>query len=110
MSNQKNQNNHTNFSFMLFLVIGLATAVIIFLYPLYNRYNKEVKEQHRLQKILEAKKIENADLIKERNNLQNDPKAVEKVAREIFEYCRDGEVIMVYDSNDINRETDNKRK
>ena len=110
MSIKKNQNNYTNFSFMLFLVIGLATAVVIFLYPLYMRYSKEIKEQHRLQKILEAKKIENAALIKERNDLQNNPKAVEKIAREIFEYCREGEVVMVYDSNDVNLDTAKKHK
>ncbi|MBQ9788757.1 MAG: septum formation initiator family protein [Lentisphaeria bacterium] len=107
MSYNKTQKNNTNFSFMLFLIVGLAVAVMIFLYPLYNRYRKELKEQHRLQKILESKKIENAALIKERNDLKNNPKAIEKVAREIFEYCRDGEVIMVYDSSEIKSDSQN---
>ena len=106
---KKIQKNKTNFSFMLFLVIGLAIAVTIFLYPLYNRYRKEVNEKHRLQKILDVKKIENASLIKERNDLQTNPKAIEKVAREIFEYCKDGEVIMVYDSSEIEKELERNR-
>lgn len=92
----ENKNKTNNISFLLLIVIGLIVAGVIFLYPIYVKYQRQINEKNHLTQILDQKKLLNSSLIKERNDLETNPKAVEKVAREVFEYCRDGEIIMVY--------------
>ena len=108
MANKDSQNKKTNFSFMLLLAIGIALASLIFIYPVYSRYVKAQNERNHLEQLLQEKKVVNAALIKEQYELQHNPKAVEKVARELFEYCREGETIMVYDSTEAQKNIENQ--
>ena len=46
--------------------------------------------------IADAKRAERDALQKEVAALQSSPAAIEKVAREKFHFCKDGEIIMYY--------------
>ena len=64
--------------------------------PVYLEQQKKVNELSGLQEELNSKRAVSAELSKEVNALQQSPDAVEKVAREKFKLCREGETVLEY--------------
>lgn len=83
--------------YLFYLVIFLAfLAAGALLLPVYRNYQKKRQELNTLKQSLSEKRSECADLNRQVGALQNSPEAVEKVARETFGYCQDGETIYKY--------------
>jgi cell division protein FtsB len=84
-------------SVLFYLLVGLVLAAsVIFLYPVWRKYLKVQDENLKVKKEYAAKEAECLQLNKEVNDIENEPKAVEKVAREKFGFCKENEVILKY--------------
>ena len=80
--------------FLLIVIFGFSVAMV---HPVYSNYRK-------MEKYVEAKKREYNELREEKltllsevHDLEQDPEAIEKVARERFNMCKEGEIIIKYD-------------
>lgn len=82
------------YAILIFLLI--IGAVLIF--PMQRKLSEETSELRRQQKIEEARRAESNRLSSEVAELQNSPEAVEKVAREKFNLCGDGETVLGYET------------
>lgn len=85
----------------------LTTAVVILLLvilvfsvsqvvPSYRAYKQAQSELYEMNREYERKLNEYHTLIQEIHDLEHTPFAVEKVAREKFRMCREGEQIFIY--------------
>jgi cell division protein FtsB len=72
----------------LLLVAGVAGYVLL---PAYREYAQTKNEQEQLQSTLLEQQMQSDELRGEIHAIQNDPKAVERVAREKFGWCREDE-------------------
>lgn len=79
--------------FLLIVIFGFSVAMV---HPVYSNYRK-------MEKYVEAKKLEynklreeNLTLLSEVHDLEHNTAAAEKVAREKFNLCREGEEILIY--------------
>ncbi len=84
------------YTILFFLLI--AAAVLIF--PMQKQLSADSAELARQQKIEQERRAVSNDLSAEVNALQSSPDAVEKVAREKFNLCREGETVMHYQDNE----------
>lgn len=83
--------------YLLYLVVALALlAGAALLLPVYRDYHKKRTELTELKRQLGEKQTENAELTRQAGALQNSPEAIEKVAREKFKLCREGETVFEY--------------
>lgn len=78
--------------FALFVVISAGVLVL----PVYRQYEKQCAELAILQAEYASCSAECIQLHKEVNDLETKPEAVEKVAREKFKLCREGELVLRY--------------
>ncbi len=84
-------------SYLLYLIIALALlAGTALLLPVYREYQKKRTELADLKHRLADKQAVSAELNREVGALQTSPDAVEKVAREKFGLCREGETVYKY--------------
>jgi len=95
------KNNKLNTTLLLFVLGALALGAVVVLYPVYLKKEKLRESNHNLHRQLKAKEYERADLEKKVYGLATDPYMVEKVAREKFRLCREGEIILFYDENEM---------
>ncbi|MBR2365201.1 MAG: septum formation initiator family protein [Lentisphaeria bacterium] len=79
--------------FLLIVIFGFSVAMV---HPVYSKYRQ-------MEKYVEAKKQEyrelqeeNITLLNEVHDLEHNTAAAEKVAREKFNLCREGEEILIY--------------
>ncbi|MDD3153331.1 MAG: septum formation initiator family protein [Victivallaceae bacterium] len=79
-----------------FIAVLLIVAAAVLLLPKYREYQKKAAERNELAEKLNARESEAARLNSEVTALADDPAAVEKVAREKYKLCRDGERVMRY--------------
>lgn len=84
------------FYIVLFILMGLAAALI---FPLYKQYAEDSRELAKYRKVEEQKQAVSNELANEVHQLQTSPEAVEKVAREKFNLCREGETVLHYESS-----------
>ena len=78
----------------LFAILVVISFVLIF--PAYTNLQKMKDKKDELQKKLEEKQAECLELRQLFSDLESNPKAVEKVAREKFGLCKRDEVIYIY--------------
>lgn len=95
MAEPKKKNQTSNY-LVYFLLILIVAAAAVFLLPVFRKYQKRQLELSELNRQLDQRKEENAQLNTEVANLRNSPEAVEKVAREKFGLVKDGETVMKY--------------
>lgn len=77
-----------------FVVLLMASAAMI--YPARVQYERQ-KEFYRITRAeADRKRAERDALQKSVAALQRDPAAIEKVARETFRLCKEGEIVMFY--------------
>ena len=99
---RKKSGTPSNYLLYLLIILALAAAAVLLL-PVYREQQKKVNELSELQEELNNKRAISAELSKEVNALQQSPDAVEKVAREKYKLCRDGETVLEY--NDPGKNT-----
>lgn len=85
----------TIFLFVLLIVI-FVFALTLFS-PAMKRTHEVEQKLEEQQMILEQKKTERIALLREVHDLERNPTAAEKVARERFGMCKDGEIVIKYD-------------
>ena len=82
---------------LIYLLLVLVLVVSGFLVlPAYRKYKRTKQEVVDLQAELDRKKEEYLTLQQEVHDLEHNASAIEKVAREQYRLCRDGEVIYIY--------------
>ena len=90
------KNNKFNTTLLIISLAAIALGAIIVLYPVYLKKEKLKESNHLLHEQLKNKEYERADLARDVHALANDPHMVEKVARDKFRLCREGEIILLY--------------
>ena len=80
--------------FAVFAILIVISFVLLF--PAYTHLQKMKVKKDELQKKLEEKQAECLELRQLFSDLEANPKAVEKVAREKFGLCKRDEVIYIY--------------
>ena len=85
----------SGFLYILLFVI-LIFALTLFSPAMKRTHDVEKKLEER-QNILEKKKAVRTALLREVHDLERDPAAVEKIARERFNMCKEGEIVIKYD-------------
>ena len=78
---------------LLALVLIISGHLVL---PAYRKYRQTEQEVETLQADLDRVKAEYLTIQQEVHDLQHNASAVEKVAREQYHLCRDGEVIYIY--------------
>lgn len=82
---------------LIYLLLGLVLIISgILVLPAYRKYKQTEQEVESLQADLDRVKAEYLTIQQEVHDLQHNASAVEKVAREQYHLCRDGEVIYIY--------------
>jgi cell division protein FtsB len=85
-------------SYFIYLIIGIILVFsLILIWPVERKRKKMQTQVDALNKELADKTAQTIKLRKDVDGLENDPEAVEKVAREKFNLCKPGEVILKYD-------------
>lgn len=95
------KNNRLNTTLLLLILGALALGAVVVLYPVYLKKEKLRESNINLHRQLTEKEYERADLNKKVYGLATDPHMVEKVAREKFRLCREGEIILFYDNKEF---------
>lgn len=93
-SNQSISGIWTMLGIVGFIVLLLACASMIF--PARREYNRQLKYYSQVQAAADRKRAERDALQKEVAALESSPAAIEKVARESFRYCKEGEIIIYH--------------
>jgi len=82
---------------VIYVLLALVLVVSgILVLPAYRKYKQTKQEVFSLRADLDRVKGEYLTLQQEVHDLQHNASAVEKVAREKYHLCRDGEVIYIY--------------
>ena len=80
---------------VLIILFGLAIYMIL---PVYFDYRQIKLDLNEIEKNLADQQRETADLRREIVGLRKDPESIERVGREKFGLCRDGEKIYHFDA------------
>ena len=78
---------------LLFLVLVISGIMVV---PAYRKYRQTEQGVETLRAELDRVKGEYLTIQQEVHDLQHNASAVEKVAREQYHLCREGEVIYIY--------------
>ena len=82
---------------LIYLLLALVLIISgILVLPAYRKYKQTEQDVESLQADLDRVKAEYLTIQQEVHDLQHNASAVEKVAREQYHLCRDGEVIYIY--------------
>lgn len=95
------KNNRVNTTLLFLVLAALGLGAVVVLYPVYLKKEKLRESNYRLHEQLKSKEYKRAELTRKVHGLYTDPHMVEKVAREKFRLCREGEIILFYDENEI---------
>lgn len=98
--NKKKRNNAflTYMCYALLLLMLIVSTVLLL--PAYREYKAQQKELAKVQAELAKNREERAQKLKEYNDLERNPKAVEKVAREKFRMVKEGETVLILKDNE----------
>ncbi len=84
----------------LIVILALSAGAALLL-PVYRKHQKKCAELAELRHQLANKQMVGAELNRDVGALQTSPGAVEKVAREKFGLCREGETVYKYSQSDV---------
>ena len=79
---------------MLFLIFVFALTLFS---PAMKRTHDVEQKLSEQKALLEKRKTARTALLREVHDLERNPEAIERVARERFNMCKDGEIIIKYD-------------
>lgn len=79
--------------FLLIVILGFSITMV---YPVYSKYRQMEKYVEAKRKEYNELRQENLTLLSEVHDLEHNTSAAEKVAREKFNLCREGEEILIY--------------
>ncbi|MFA7230258.1 MAG: septum formation initiator family protein [Victivallaceae bacterium] len=82
------------FFYLIVVLLIISSAILIL--PVYQKYQKDRNSLFALKEQAAIKTAECIRLNREVYKLEHSPDAVEKVAREKFGLCREGETVMRY--------------
>ena len=86
------------FASTVYVVLFIFFLLTLFLFlPAYRNYNKIKNELAELNRELNMKQEKCLRLKQEVHDLEHNPAAIEKVAREKFELSKEGEIILKYE-------------
>ena len=94
------KNNKVNTTLLLIVLGAIGLGAVVVLYPVYLKKEKLRESNYMLRQQLKDKEYERADLARKVKGLHSDPYMVEKVAREKFRLCREGEIILFYNDSE----------
>ena len=77
-------------------VLAIISGSIIQIIPVYLQKRKAEETVQEKKQILEKVQDEYRSIQQQIHDLEHSPAAVERVAREKFNYCRPGETIYIY--------------
>ena len=77
------------------LLLMLAVSTIL-LWPAYREYKAHQKELAKLKAELSKAQKQRDERLKAYNDLERDPQAVEKVAREKYRMVKAGETVLIF--------------
>ena len=77
------------------LLLMLAVSTIL-LWPAYREYKAHQKELAKLKAELSKAQKQRDERLKTYNDLERDPQAVEKVAREKYRMVKEGETVLIF--------------
>lgn len=83
--------------FLFVLLIVIFVFALTLFSPAMKRAHEVEQKLEEQQLVLENKKAVRIALLREVHDLERDPTAAEKVARERFGMCKDGEIVIKYD-------------
>ena len=84
----------TSFIYVLLVLVLIISGILVL--PAYQKYKRTLQDVASLRADLDRKKAEYLTLQQEVHDLQHSAAAIEKVGREKYQLCRDGEVIYIY--------------
>ncbi len=77
-------------------VLAIVSGSIIQIIPVYLQKRKAEQTIQEKQQVLEKVQDEYRSVQQQIHDLEHSPAAVERIARDKFNYCRPGETIYVY--------------
>lgn len=96
-SENKKIRNIPFFTYLGYALLLLMLAVsTVLLWPAYREYSAQQKELAKLKKELAKNREERDAKLKIYNDLERNPKAVEKVAREKYRLVKEGETVLIF--------------
>lgn len=95
------KNNRVNTTLLLLVLAALGLGAVVVLYPVYLKKEKLRESNYKLHEQLKLKEYKRAELSRDLYALNNEPYMVEKVAREKFRLCKEGEIILFYDEAEL---------
>ena len=84
----------TSLVYLLLALVLIISGILVL--PAYRKYKQTEQDVETLQADLDRVKAEYLTIQQEVHDLQHNASAIEKVAREQYHLCRDGEVIYIY--------------
>lgn len=99
---------YSYFVYAFFAVLAVVAFALLF--PAYNNLKKMEIKLSELESKLDTKKAECTELRKRLNELENNPKAIEKIAREKFNMCKKDEIIYTYSTQNGEKEAKPEEK
>lgn len=82
--------------FFYVVALSLIVSAAVLIWPVHRQYEKQQAALNDLRAYVAGRTAECIKLNRQVHELENSPQAVEKVAREKFGLCREGEIIMRY--------------
>ena len=82
--------------FFYFIIVLIIISASVMILPVYRQFKIREEKVSLLHEQTALKTAESMRLHQEISDLTRDPNAIEKVAREKFGLCRQGELIMEY--------------
>lgn len=86
-----------------FLLILLFITAVLLIWPAYRDYDKQRKDVYILKEQASEMRRIRAELERDVHELKEKPSAVEKVAREKFGLCEEGETVILYNPPPTNK-------
>lgn len=84
-------------TFTSYAILAIVlTASVVLILPVYRKYVKTRRDVTLLQENLDRVRTEYTNLQQEVHDLEHKSSAIEKVAREEYHLCREGEIIYLY--------------
>lgn len=80
-------------------VLGLGVLAVVIYQPVIRKSQEQMDRKTRLEQQITQQKNIGIKLEEELNALQNDPYYIERMARDILKYGREGEVIFKFPSD-----------
>jgi cell division protein FtsB len=84
--------------FALLAIIAVAAVVLVF--PAFHKYSAIKKRQLEAKKELKKQTNECLILRKKLDNIENNDTEIEKISREKFNYCKEGETVYKFNSKE----------